>query len=139
MQITLGAREHDVMEALWQRGPSTVADVRTALATTLAHTTVLTILRNLEAKGAVGRWGEGRAHRYFAALARETAREGALQTLLDRFFAGNPRTLLMYLVGAQRISAVELEQLRLDFERDAADRALADRRQDESVTLLTGH
>ena len=90
MAISLGRREHDVMSVLWTRGPSTVSEVRESLGAPLAYTTVLTILRNLEAKGAVARTEEGRAHRYAPLVQRDVARAGALQRLLDRFFAGSP-------------------------------------------------
>lgn len=112
MPVPLGKREHDLMEVLWERGPSTVAEVRAAVGDDLAYTTVLTILRNLEAKGAVSRWGEGRAHRYFAVVAREAAREGALQRLIDRFFAGSHEGLLTHLVDAKKLSPDQLAELR---------------------------
>jgi BlaI family transcriptional regulator, penicillinase repressor len=108
---------------LWERGPSTVAEVRAALGTSLAYTTVLTILRNLETKGAVSRWGEGRAHRYFAVVARNDAREGALQRLIDRFFAGSHEGLLTHLVEARKVSPAQLAELRqrIDRQRDTED------------------
>lgn len=95
--MPLGSRENDVMDRLWSSGPSTVAEVRLALGVGLAYTTVLTILRNLEAKGVVGRFGEGRAHRYFPRLSQHETREVAVKRLLERFFSGNPRLLLKYL------------------------------------------
>ncbi len=63
MQITLSDREAELMDVLWEHGPSTVAEVKDRLADELAYTTVLTMLRNLEAKGYVGHETEGRAHR----------------------------------------------------------------------------
>ena len=65
MDVQFTDREIDVMEVLWERGPSLVAEVRAALRDELAYTTVLTILRTLEGKGYVGRAPEGRGHRYF--------------------------------------------------------------------------
>lgn len=120
MPVALGKREHDLMEVLWDRGPSTVAEVREAVGTDLAYTTILTILRNLEAKGAVSRWGEGRAHRYFAVVARDDAREGALQRLLDSFFGGSHEGLLTHLVEARKLSPEQLAELRtrIDERRD---------------------
>ena len=48
-------RELDVMKVLWERGPSTAAEVRDALAhdagLDLAYNSVLTVLRILEEKG----------------------------------------------------------------------------------------
>ena len=54
-------RELDVMAVLWERGPSTVAEVREHLEDRLAYTTVLTVLRTLEAKGFVSHEEEGDA------------------------------------------------------------------------------
>jgi predicted transcriptional regulator len=64
MKISLTDREADVMQVLWDHGPSVVADVRSRLTDKLAYTTVLTVLRTLEAKGYVGHEEEGRQHRY---------------------------------------------------------------------------
>ena len=63
MDVQFTDREIDVMEVLWERGPSLVAEVRAALKDELAYTTVLTILRTLEGKRYVSRAPEGRGHR----------------------------------------------------------------------------
>ena len=63
MEVTFTDRELDVMGVLWERGPSTVTEVREGLADELAYTTVLTVLRVLEEKGHVGHEEEGRAPR----------------------------------------------------------------------------
>jgi BlaI family transcriptional regulator, penicillinase repressor len=70
---TLGDRELDVMTTLWRTGSGTVAEVQAALGTRLAYTTVLTILRNLEAKGFLRREEEGRGHRYFPRVKQRAA------------------------------------------------------------------
>ena len=64
MDIRFTDRELDIIEVLWERGPSTVAEVRDGLADDLAYNTVLTMLKVLEDKGHVARQLEGRAHRY---------------------------------------------------------------------------
>ena len=51
MSVSLSNREAEIMAVLWEQGPSTVAEVKDKLGDELAYTTVLTILRNLEAKG----------------------------------------------------------------------------------------
>ena len=73
MDVQFTDREIDVMEVLWERGPSLVAEVQAALRDELAYTTVLTILRTLEGKGYVSRAPEGRGHRYFAAVKQTAA------------------------------------------------------------------
>ena len=105
-------RELDVMAVLWDRGPSTVADVRDSLTDALAYTTVLTILRTLEEKGHVAHEEEGRAYRYRALVARGEARVSALDHLRMKLFSGSTELLLAHLVADQDLSEGELERLR---------------------------
>ena len=86
MHIVLAQREAEIMEVLWEYGPSTVSEVREKLEDELAYTTVLTTLRNLESKEYVTHEGEGRAHRYFALVERDAARSSALQDLAAKLF-----------------------------------------------------
>ncbi len=107
----LGDRELDVMTALWALGSGTVTEVRDALEDDLAYTTILTVLRNLEAKGFVRHEEEGRAHRYFPDVAREVAQRSALARLLDGFFDGSPTELIARLVDAHAVSPDELQRV----------------------------
>ena len=111
MEISFGERELDVMGVLWQLGSGTVAEVRDALSDPLAYTTVLTVLRNLEAKGLVRHEGEGKAYRYFPVGAQTAARRSALARLVDRLFHGSPEALVAQLVHDRALDAVELERL----------------------------
>ena len=105
-------RELDIMAVLWDRGPSTVADVRGDLQDRLAYTTVLTILRTLEEKGHVGHREEGRAYRYHALVERENAQVSALDRLTRKLFAGSTELLLSHLVSGQALSDEELERIK---------------------------
>jgi predicted transcriptional regulator len=87
------------MSLLWERGSGTVAEVRVALHDDLAYTTVLTVLRILEAKGRVRHEADGRAHRYYALLPQHSARHDAVRQLIDRYFGGSPELLLTELVS----------------------------------------
>lgn len=112
MKISLTDRETDVMQVLWDQGPSLVADVRKGLADPLAYTTVLTILRTLEAKGYVGHEEEGRGHRYFASVKQQAARKSALQHLTDKLFKGSAELLFSHLVSDQKLSAKQIKRMR---------------------------
>jgi predicted transcriptional regulator len=112
MNIAFTERESDIMAVLWERGPSTVAEVRDRLADELAYNTVLTMLRILEDKGYVGHRPEGRAHRFHALVAREAAAESAVRGLVRRLFAGSPSLLLTELVRQRDLSEAELRRLR---------------------------
>jgi predicted transcriptional regulator len=110
--VSFTERELDVMAVLWARGPSTVSEVREALADDLAYTTVLTILRTLEAKGHVGHVTQGKAHRYLPLVARDDAGKSALGRIVDKIFGGSRELLLAQLVDARGVDDEELRRLR---------------------------
>jgi predicted transcriptional regulator len=112
MQITLTDREVDVMEILWEHGPSTVTEVRERLQDELAYTTVLTMLRILESKGYVGHDSEGRSHRYHALVERDSARSSALKALSRKLFRGSTELLLTHLVTDEKLTPAQLSRIK---------------------------
>jgi predicted transcriptional regulator len=108
----LGDREIEIMRALWVAGSGTVAEVRRKLAAELAYTTVLTILRNLEAKGYVSHEEEGRVHRYSPLLGRSRATKAAICRVVDSFFEGSPEQLVRYLAQQRMVSRKNLKRIR---------------------------
>ncbi len=111
-EFVLGDRELDVMGVLWDLGSGTVAEVRDRLPADLAYTTVLTILRNLEAKELVSHTAEGKAHRYHPKIARRAARRSALTRIVDKLFHGSPEQLIAQLVEDESLSADDMRRLR---------------------------
>lgn len=120
---SLGERELDVMAVLWEIGSGTVNEVLAHLGVPLAYTTVLTVLRNLEAKQYVRRTEEGRAHRYFPRIARQAAQRSALTRLVDSMFGGSPEALVAGLVEQQQLSPDELAALARELNRAARGKA----------------
>src|SRR3954462_10929649 len=112
MVINLTDPEIDVLEVLWERGPSLVGEVRAALKDDLAYTTVLTILRTLEGKRYVGHEQEGRGHRYFAAVKQQAAQQSALRHLTSKLFKGSAELLLSHPVSDQQLSAKQIRNMR---------------------------
>lgn len=112
MEVTLTDREADLMRVLWEHGPCTVAEVRQNLSDALAYTTVLTVLRTLESKGYVGHEEEGRAHRYSALVARDSARRSALNALSRKLFEGSTELLLTHLVSDRKLSETQIRRIR---------------------------
>jgi predicted transcriptional regulator len=112
VKINLSDREAELMDVLWERGPSTVTEVREELADDLAYTTVLTMLRNLETKGFIRHEVEGRAHRYVAVIARDAARRSALQHLASKLFKGSPHLLLAHMVEDGKLTDAEVRSIR---------------------------
>ena len=108
----LTPREIELMNVLWERGPSTVAEVRDALDDGSAYTTILTFLRLLEEKGHVAREVEGRAHRYGALIDRDQASSSAIDRVLGQFFSGSPEELLTQMVSEHDLDDATLRRLR---------------------------
>jgi predicted transcriptional regulator len=105
--------ELEVLNVLWQRGPSTVREVHEVLQAdrSTAMTTTLKIIQYMEAKGLVRR-GEGRPARFMAAIGREKTQAGLLGDLVRRAFDGSVRKLLVRAVEDVGISPDEYDQLR---------------------------
>jgi len=122
---SLGERELDVMAVLWADGSGTVGEVRKRLGAKLAYTTVLTILRNLEAKRFLRREEEGRAHRYFPRVQKGTAQKSALARLIDTLFHGSPEALVARLVDDHDLSPAELKRLAAQLDSRAARKKAA--------------
>jgi BlaI family penicillinase repressor len=112
VEITLTDREADVMQILWEQGPSVVAEVRVALSDELAYTTVLTILRTLETKGYVSHTEEGRGHRYLAIVKQQAARKSALRHLTSKLFKGSTELLFAQLVSEKNLRPDQIRRMR---------------------------
>ena len=110
-------RELDAMVALWRLGPSTVAQVRAAIANPLAYTTVLTVLRTLEAKGHVTHKDGDRAHRFRPLVTQPVAAAAALRRVRDTLFDGSSVALADQLATLPGTSAGDLKQVRKHFKR----------------------
>ena len=111
-EIYLTDREAEVMQLLWDHGPSVVNEVKEKLHDELAYTTVLTILRTLEQKGYVKHEEEGRVHRYVAVIKEQAARKSALQHLTGKLFKGSAELLFTHLVSDRKLSKDQIQRMR---------------------------
>lgn len=112
MSVAFTERELDVMAVLWERGPSTAAEVREQLTDDLAYNTVLSMLRILEEKGHVGHTEEGRAHRYFPVVQRSEAGSSAIDRLVEKVFGGSAELMLTHLMRERKLDNAEIVRLR---------------------------
>jgi predicted transcriptional regulator len=106
--------ELEILNVLWDRGPSTVRDVYAQLSRSrpLGYTTVLKFMQIMADKGLVRRDEEQRAHLYKAAFPREATQKQLVRDLLDRAFAGSSTQLVMQALSAQRATPDEILQIR---------------------------
>lgn len=116
--------EEQVMQLLWQQGPSYVKDLREALPAPLpALTTVSTIVRILEQKGFVGYEPVGRGYRYHALVAQDDYRRFSLRKLLRGYFGGSFSQLVSFFAQDENLDATQLDALLRQAQPPTADPA----------------
>jgi predicted transcriptional regulator len=105
--------ELQIMNVLWDCGPSNVQSVQEKLAGSpkLAYTTVQTMLNVLHRKGRVRRRLRGRAYDYAPVLTREKAAGNAIGDMVNRLFGGSVDGLLMSLVKSKQLDSTKLQEL----------------------------
>ena len=104
--------ELQIMQVLWNIGPSTVQAVQKSLTgDPLAYNTVQTMLNILQRKGKVKRKLLGKAYEYRPVLSRDKALREAARDMLDRMFGGSVEALLMSLVKSNQLDADKLAQV----------------------------
>jgi BlaI family transcriptional regulator, penicillinase repressor len=114
----LTERELEVMHEFWNRGESSVAEIRDALAASgldRAYTTVATLVRILANKGFLIQTNQERPFSYRTAQSYEDVSRKLLVDVIDRVFRGSRELLLVRLMEQRALSAKErtlLESLR---------------------------
>lgn len=101
------------MDALFQRGQATVAEVRGELPEPPSYSSVRAQLRILEDKGYVRHHQDGPRYVYSPTIAKENARQSALRHLRDTFFNGSAEQVMAALLddADTDVSEAELDRL----------------------------
>ena len=112
-EIQLGRMQFRIMQVLWDRGRANAREITDTLneSESVAHSTVQTLLRQLEAKGAVGHEEEGRTFLFVPKLKEDKVKRTATRDLLKRVFGGSVGSLVAHLLKTERLSRSELEEL----------------------------
>ena len=107
--------ELEILQVLWDRGPSTVRDVHAALYGDdgAGYTTALKLMQIMHAKGLVERDDSQRAHIYRAAISKQRTQKRYVADMVDRLFNGSPSQLALHALGSQPgASREELKEIR---------------------------
>lgn len=117
-------RELEVLEVLWERGPSTVREVMGALGgePEAGYTSWQKIMSIMLDKSLVSRVAEGRVHRYAARVARSDVRRRLAAELLDRVFGGSVAALVQSSLATRATSEEELREVEALIEAAMADK-----------------
>ena len=118
----LTERELEVMHAFWERGESTITEIRDDLSESgreLAYTTVATLVRILNEKRFLDQTNDERPFRYQPARSFDEVSKNIVGDIVDRVFGGARDQLLVRLFDKGNLSAKE---------RDALEQILAERK-----------
>ena len=111
--ISLTEAEWTVMECLWEKSPRTGRETVAWLDQKMGWTrsTTLTMLRRLEAKGAVAGDTEGELKTFRPMIAREEVAVQEAENLLDRVYKGSLSLLVSSLTKKQSLPQSEIDEL----------------------------
>ena len=111
--IALTEAEWAVMECLWEKSPRTGRETVAWLDQKMGWTrsTTLTMLRRLEAKGAVAGDTEGELKTFRPLIAREEVAVYETESLLDRAYKGSLSLLVSSLTRKQSLPQNEIDEL----------------------------
>ncbi len=110
----LGELELQILNVLWEHGPSTVREVLEQLEVESQPTymTVLIMMRLMQEKGYLDRDERGRAHVYRTRLRERSVKRGLLRDLVKDAFRGSPEALVVRLLDDPSITEEELDRIR---------------------------
>ena len=123
----LGKVQLQIMQVLWARERATAREITDDLnrqksvgAAPIAHSTTQTLLRKLEAKGAIKHRIEERTFVFEPLHERSEVETGVVGDLLARLFDRSISGLVAHLVKHEKVSPQELQRLRTIVEQAEA-------------------
>jgi BlaI family transcriptional regulator, penicillinase repressor len=108
----LSKLEHQIMEALWSRGASSVREILEAFPEKgrPAYTTVQTMVYRLEEKHAIRRTRKiGNAHIFEAVISRASAQRRLIDELLA-FFGGSSQPVVAHLIESGNLTLDDVKE-----------------------------
>lgn len=107
--------EMDVLQVLWEHGPSTVRFVHDKLneqKEAVIYTSTLKLMQVMKEKGMLTRDESEMKHVYAAALKEEKTKGGMLMHFVDTIYKGSFSKAFMALLGNDNTSPEELEKIK---------------------------
>ncbi len=106
--------ELEVLQVIWERGPSTVREVMTVLnrQRPRAYTSVMSLMSVMVEKGLLAAQPKGRAFLYSARVSQARTQSEIVKDLLDRVFDGSASALVTHLLAEAKPDSEELDEIR---------------------------
>ncbi len=111
--------ELEILQVLWENGPSSVRFVNEQLGERkeVGYTTTLKLMQIMHEKNLVRRNTDARSHIYEAAIERDETQRNLLGTFVDNVFSGSAMNLVMQALGNHKASRDELDQIKALIEK----------------------
>ena len=124
-KIRISQSEWEVMEVLWREAPLSAAEIFEELGpeTTWNSKTVRAFLDRLERKGVIRKEKAHGVNVFRPIPKREDCLRQESQSFMERFFRGNPVSMMTHFIEREDLSPDEIEQLHrlLDTKRSTED------------------
>ena len=107
--------ELEILQVLWREGPASVRMVNNLIRNTkpdVGYTTTLKLMQIMTEKGLVTRDTSSRQHIYHTAIEEGMVQDGMVKNVINRFFHGSAKGLIMHALGSEEPNAAELEEIK---------------------------
>ncbi len=111
--------ELEILQVLWEHGPSSVRFVNDKLSERkdVGYTTTLKLMQIMLEKGFLDRNTDERSHIYFPAIGKEETQRNLLGSFVDSVFKGSASNLVLQALGNHNASKAELEEIKALIEK----------------------
>jgi BlaI family penicillinase repressor len=106
--------EMEILTLIWKLGSSKVRQINEILnkEKEVGYTTTLKIMQIMTEKGLLKRKKDGKSHIYSSAIDQEESQKDMLNKLVSSSFAGSKTKLVMQLLGNQKTTKEEIQEIR---------------------------
>lgn len=119
----LTAKEEEVLELFWKKGPLYVREIVELYEEPKPHfNTISTIVRTLEEKGYVGHTQKGKSYQYYAIIDEEDMGKKSLSSIIGRYFKNSYLRVVSSFVEDGDIPVEDLRRLLDEVEKSRQDK-----------------
>jgi len=106
--------ELEILNILWEKGPSTVRDVHDELEKSkdAGYTTTLKLMQIMHEKGLLKRDATNKSHVFTANVSQEKTQGQLVKRMIDNVFNGSASQLVMQALGNHKADEKELDEIR---------------------------
>ena len=106
--------ELEILNIIWEKGPSSVRDIHSILSEKrdLYYTTTLKTMQLMAEKGLLSRDTTQRSHIYHVNINKSDVEKNLIDKLANTVFKGSASQLIMSALGHSKPSKIELEEIK---------------------------